>query len=262
MKEMNAYPKLGFCKKTLDDEVFLNLVQKFLFHYKLKYNETEMSRWKLVFWVTVEEKEKNYVSIIEEIVYSITPNIGLEFGKEEDGRQEKSLKLADASGISLIRDILVEHKDIDNYFDALVDQRGLKSNLYFAYTLLNKLGSQVIYSGDDYIVTQDHNKLAILIINCSEDSQIKQEAAINIINLKGKRYLLKQYSLYSQQEKMETYIKNVTEMDCISDEDIKSINRGRYPDLCLEFFESFESIHRSLTVLPNRAELITLERVQ
>ena len=89
----------------------------------------------------------------------------------------------------------------------------------------------------------------------------KREAALNIINLKGKRYLLKQYSLYSQQEKMETYIKNVTDIDYISDEDIKSINWGRYPDLCIEFFESFESIHRSLTVQENRAELFTLERV-
>lgn len=261
MKEMNACPKIGFCKKSLEDEIFMNLIQKFLFHYRLKYNDSDMSRWKLVFRLTEEEKDKNEKSIIEEIVYSITTHIEMEFEEEGSVRQERAMLQTDASGISLIRDILVNKKWINNYFDALVDQRGLKSNLYFAYIILDKLGSQVVSLGDNYIVTKDHNKLAILIFNCKEDTRTKQEAAINIINLKGKRYLLKQYSLYSQQEKTETYIKNVTDIDYISAEDIKSINRGRYPDLCIEFFEYFESIHRSLTVLVNRAELITLERV-
>lgn len=261
MKEMKAYPKLGFCNKALDDEIFMNLIQKFLFHYKLKYNEMEMSKWKLVFWLTKAEKEKNYQHIIEELVYSITEHIGLEFEDAGSKKLATALEQADASGISLISDILITKKFIDNYLEVLVDPRGLKSNLYFTYSMLNKLGTQVVHRGDNHIVTQDHNKLVILIFNCKEDSQNKMEAALNIINLKGKRFLLKQYSLYSQQEKMENYIKNVTDIDYISDEDIKSINRGRYPDLCIEFFESFESIHRSLTVLPNRAELITLERV-
>ncbi len=261
MKDMKAYPKIGFCRKSMEEEVFLGLLQKFLFHYKLKYNETEMSRWKLIFCISREEKSKNFIKIIKDIVASINTDISPEFEEEAAEGQENSVLKADASGISLIRDILIGRQHIDNYFEALVDQRGLKSNLYFAYMLLDKLGTQIVSLGDNYIVTQEHNKLAILIFNCKEDMQTKQEAAINIINLKGKRYLLKQYSLYSQQEKMETYIKNVIDIDYISDEDIKSINRGRYPDLGIEFFEAFESIHRSLTVLPNRAELITLERV-
>lgn len=261
MKEMKAYPKLGFMNKAKDDEIFMNLIQKFLFHYRLKYNDIEMSKWKLVFSLTKEEGERNFKSMIEEVVHSITENIGIEFEVVEANKQESSLKQVDASGISLLRDILIHKKRIDNYLEVLLDQRGLKSNLYFVYSLLNKLGTQVIMKGDNYIVTKDHNKLAILIFHCKEDNMIKQEAALNIINLKGKRYLFKQYSLYSQQEKTETYIKNVTEIDYISEEDIKSINWGRYPDLCIEFFESFESIHRSLTVFQNRAELFTLERV-
>ncbi len=261
MKERKAYPKLGFMNRTMDDEIFMNLIQKFLFHYRLKYNDNEMRNWKLVFFITKEEKERNLKGIIEEIVHSISEYIGLEFEEGGSGKEEFALQQSDASGISLIRDLLINNKQIDNYFEILLDQRGLKSNLYFVYSLLNQLGNQVIMSGDNYLVTKDHNKLAILIFNCKEDNMAKREAALNIINLKGKRYLLKQYSLYSQQEKMETYIKNVTDIDYISDEDIKSINWGRYPDLCIEFFESFESIHRSLTVQENRAELFTLERV-
>jgi len=261
MKEMKAFPKLGFVNKTMDDEIFINLIQKFLFHYRLKYNDSEISNWKLVFFITKEESERNFKSILEEIVYSISEHIGLEFEDANSTKQDIAMQQADASGISLIRDILINGKNISNYFEVLLDQRGLKSNLYFVYSLLNKLGTQMIMHGDNYVVTKDHNKLAILIFNSKEDNMVKKEAALNIINLKGKRYLLKQYSLYSQQEKMETYIKNVTDIDYISDEDIKSINWGRYPDLCIEFFESFESIHRSLTVLQNRAELITLERV-
>ncbi|NTV78811.1 MAG: hypothetical protein HGA25_06680, partial [Clostridiales bacterium] len=165
------------------------------------------------------------------------------------------------SGINLIHEILVNHQKIENRLDLLVNSRGLKSNLYFAYLFLDKLENQIISSGVNYLVTKGHNRLVILAYNCKESNCNTFENAINILNLKKKRYVLKQYSLYSQQEKVETYIKNVVDTDYISEDDIKSINRGRYPDLCVEFFENFESIHRSLTIAPNRAEIILIERV-
>ena len=261
IRELNSYPKLGFHKAKLEVEPFLSLIQKFLFHYKLKYSDAEIRHWILFFTISEEAEEKNLKALIEELVSSVTSQLKLEFVTSNSEAAENEATYDDESGISFIKKILVDQKHIRNNFNLLMDHRGLKSNLYFAYLFLNKLEGQVMNYGENYIITKGHNRLVILAFNCKESNRNKLEIAFNLLNLKGKRYVLKQYSLYCQQEKAETYIKNVQDTDFMSDDDIKSINRGRYPDLCIEFFEHFESIHRSLTLIPNRAELISIERV-
>ncbi len=258
--EFQAYPKIGFRRHDMDSETFLTIVQKFLFHYKLKYGDAQIKYWKPVFYGSAQALEKDKIKL-DDIIKSITGQLDAAYLTEDAESCAMEDSDADESGITLIQEILKGCRRIDNYFERLVDHRGLKSNLYFAYLFLNKLERQVIGSGEHYLVTKGHNKIVILAFNHKESNQSKLEIAINILNLKGKRYVLKQYSLYGQQEKAETYIKNVTDTDYMSDDDIKSINRGRYPDLCIEFFEHFESIHRSLTILPNRAELFMIERV-
>ncbi|NTV79744.1 MAG: helix-turn-helix domain-containing protein, partial [Clostridiales bacterium] len=75
---MKAYPKLGFDHENLEDEVFIEILQKFLFHYKLKYSEAEIQNWILVFHQRSDcNKSKNEFAM-EDVVYAISKQIRLE----------------------------------------------------------------------------------------------------------------------------------------------------------------------------------------
>lgn len=255
IKERNAYPKLGFSIGNLEEEVFCSVIEKFLFHYKLRYSEKEVVKWIMAFHMGKSSGEAELKSLIKKTVLTIVSGISVEFDVFEEIFPD-----SDASSTVFIKEVLLNKKKYANHVTYLMDHRGIKSNLYFAYYMLNKLEPNIIEMGNNYIVTKGYNKLSLLIFHSRGDGN-KQELAINITNLKRNRYLLKHYSMYSEEKAMNRYIKNATLTDYISEEDVDSINRGRYPDLRIEFFEHFESIHRSITVEPNCAELITLERV-
>ena len=256
---MKAHPKLDLQNHKYEEGAFVEILQKILLHYKLKYGEAEVQKWILVFNKKGEQISSRYVNTVEDLVNSICRQMQMEYIPEDE--KVTDYDISDKSGITLLNEIIINHKKIENRLELLLDRRGLKSNLFFAYLFLNKLENQIISIGENFLITKGHNRLVILAFNCKESNRSTFENAINVLNLKGKRYVLKQYSLYSQQEKVDTYIKNVTDTDFISEDDVKSINRGRYPDLCIEFFEHFESIHRSLTITLNRAEIISIERI-
>lgn len=226
--ELNAKPGFRFSDDKVTTRRNMEVVKEEIkLHYLLKYGEKEIELW------TFEYFDGEY--------------------KDEKSSQN--------SGISIIHDILRNKKQFLNYVSDFIDDRGLKNNLYFTYLMLQKLELGVIYEGEYGIITKGFHRIAILLYHPNDRGKRTYESAINVLNLKGKRFLLRQFSLYSQQETMETFIKNAKNTDFISQEDIRAINRGRYPDLSIEFIDSFESIHRSISIPANRAEILLMERI-
>ncbi len=195
-----------------------------------------------------------------------------------------SLGYTDALGYSTFTDIMEEHKEgVGPFYGGLglINNNGLKKASYYAYYLLNMLGDEILYKGEDYIVTRKAEDIQILAYNYvdfddlfvkSDISALTNKIPLKVYEAKEDKYFSFNINRIAGDYKITTYELNkdngsvydqwvsLGEPEELSREDIEYLKGRSYPKKTIDYLSISETYERKMQLPPNGIELIILEK--
>lgn len=114
----------------------------------------------------------------------------------------------DSLGYWSFTDLMEEHKLGVSHFHGgfgLINKDGLKKPSYNAFTLLKKLGTEVVSQGENFIVTRDGDSIQVLAYNYTHFDELFKHGESSHLSNKDR------YSIYKHKEDLKVQI-NLTEI--------------------------------------------------
>ena len=192
---------------------------------------------------------------------------------------------ANSLGYWAFTNVMEEKKSVKEEFHGefgLMTVKGLKKPSYFAYSILSKLGDEVIDQGDEYIVTRKNENIQILTYNnvhldklfLKEDTltfsddqrytvfeeKATNEVKIDISDIEGYYKVIK-YKLDRKNGSVYDDWKSMGSPENMNQEELGYLNGRTYPKMTIDYLKIEGVLKDKIYTKPHGVDLIVLEKI-